>query len=745
MKFHKLTLWVEGLLLCASLAAAAAGWRYWNRLGRLEPIEARLSSWPRSTVVRDRKGTMLSVTMSEDGEFCLPVLLSEMGRWMPLIAVEVEDRRFWSHGGVDWQGVLRAAKDNLLAGKVRSGASTITSQVIRLCWPAERNLKTKLREFAQATQLEKIKSKDEILQIYLNMVPLGSNLRGVEAASLAWFRRSARDLTIAQAALLAVMVKGPTAYRPDLHPQAARQRRNWAISLLRERGKITDWQARSAMAEPLPEKIAPLPADEWIFCQKVISLTEEKDITSTLDRNAQKVLRAALLDALASQDDAVTAAGVLIENDTGAVRAYVPNARWGMKGAPAGWVDCASSLRSPGSALKPFAYAMAFEDGALTPASLMADTPLTLSGRAPRNFDRIYRGPVSAANALVDSLNVPAVRILRAEGGERLLQKLRNLGFAALTQSAAHYGDSLVLGGCEVSPLQLACAVTALARRGRLIESRFVEKEPLSERDVYSAESAWITTNVLADPARMPTLLRSVDPSRGQVAFKTGTSYGLRDAWTAGWNDRWSLVVWLGDPRGEPHPELVGLGAAAPAVLKALRSLPPGGFGAPPAGVAQREVCALSGLPPTDLCPRTVKEYFIPGVSPSGVCPMHRLEQGKVVVVWPQDLSVYMESAREKRTELTVASPLADASYLMHEEDAKLVFRAEGTGEFFWFVDGKYAGRGTADRPCLWPMTPGRHRLSVTDSLGRQKAVSFSVYTLDDNPGQQIPDLAPLD
>ena len=130
-----------GLFLCASLAAAAAGWRYCNRLGRLEPIEARLSSWPRSTVVRDCKGTMLSVTMSEDGEFCLPVLLSEMGRWMPLVVVEVEDRRFWSHGGVDWLGVLRAAKDNLLAGKVRSGASTITSQVIRLCWPAERNLK----------------------------------------------------------------------------------------------------------------------------------------------------------------------------------------------------------------------------------------------------------------------------------------------------------------------------------------------------------------------------------------------------------------------------------------------------------------------------------------------------------------------------------------------------------------------------------------------------------------------------
>ncbi|MDY3868312.1 MAG: penicillin-binding protein 1C [Pyramidobacter sp.] len=739
MKRRTLTLLAGGLLLAGAVQIGL------RSLGDLAPVEARLSDWPRSRVVRDHTGQILSVTLSEDGEFCLPVLLSDMGRWLPLLAVEVEDRRFRSHNGVDWLSVARALKDNLSSGRVRSGASTITSQIIRLCWPAPRTLSTKLREFAQAMRLEQVRTKDQLLEIYLNMAPMGSNLRGAEAAARGWFGRSARDLTIAQAALLACMIKGPTAYRPDFHPAEALARRNWAISLLRERGLISAAQERSAKAEPLPDRLTPLPSAEWVFCQKVMSVSSSPDITSTLDRKYQEILRAALREALSAQDDDVTAAGVLIENDTGAVRAYVPNVRWGDENTHASWVDCASSFRSPGSALKPFVYAMAFEDGSLSPQSLMADTPLSLSGRAPRNFDRIYRGPVSAASALVDSLNVPAVRALRAAEGERVVQKFRQLGFSRLTQSAAHYGDSLILGGCEVSPLELARAVTALARQGRLVEPRFDENAPCVEKDAFSPQSAWLTTDILSSPERQPTLLRSLDTPRVRMAFKTGTSYGLRDAWTAGWNSRWTLVVWLGDPRGEPHPGLVGLGAAAPAALKTIRALPPESPPPPPGGIGTRRVCSLSGAVPSALCPRTIQEHFIQGISPAGVCTLHRLEKGKVVVVWPKELSAYMESPRERSGEMTIASPLAGASYLRHEEGARLIFRAEGTGEIFWFVDGKFAGSGTAEFPYLWTMRPGRHHLTAVDSIGRQKTLYFSVHTLDKNAGDGLKELEPIE
>lgn len=729
--------------LVAAIALLGAAGIALYRLSSLSPVLPRLTAWPRSAVVRDRDGTVLCVTLSEDGEFCLPVLLSDMGRWLPEAVIQTEDRRFRSHHGIDWFSILRALKDNILT-RNRTGASTITSQVIRLCWPAERTVSTKLREFAQAWRLETRMTKEQILQTYLNIVPLGSNLRGAEAASMGWFGRSARDLSIAQAALLACMIKGPTAYRPDLNPEKALARRNYIISLMRERGVISAEQEHLALSEPLPAKIMAMPSDEWLFCHKVLQTAVRKDVTSTLDRSAQKILYGSLLEALAGQSPQVTAAGIVIENASGAVRAYVGNARYRTENAAARWVDCGDSPRSPGSALKPFVYAMAFEDGTLTPASLIADTPLTFSGRAPRNFDRIYRGPVSAASALIDSLNVPAVRTLRSEGGERFLQKLHLLGFNLLTRDADYYGDSLVLGGCEVTPLQLCGAVTALARRGRFIKPRFISDAAVSERQIYSSESAWITTDILADEARIPTLLRASSPESGRMAFKTGTSYGLRDAWTAGWNDRWSVVIWLGDPTGEPHPELVGTQSAAPAVLRVMRDLPPGGFSPPPEGVGTREVCSLSGLPPSQLCPHTVSEHYIRGISPTARCTMHRLEKGKVVTVWPQELSAYMESPRERRTAIIISSPLEGIAYLKHEDNANLVLRAEGTGEFYWYIDGRYVGRGTTERPCLWPMAPGKHRVTVLDSLGRQKTISFSVYTLDRNPTLEIPELTPL-
>ena len=204
------------------------------------------------------------------------------------------------HHGIDWFGILRALKDNLLT-KNRSGASTITSQVIRLCWPAERTVSTKLREFAQAWRLETRMTKEQILQTYLNIVPLGSNLRGAEAASMAWFGRSARDLSIAQAALLACMIKGPTAYRPDMNPGSALKRRNFVISLMRERGVISAEQEHLALSEPLPKKITALPSDEWLFCHKVLQNAVRKDVTSTLDRAAQKILYGSLMEALAGQ------------------------------------------------------------------------------------------------------------------------------------------------------------------------------------------------------------------------------------------------------------------------------------------------------------------------------------------------------------------------------------------------------------------------------------------------------------
>lgn len=731
--------WAKWAALAAVLAAAA--WGAWQSMGDLSLVDARLKKWPRSAVVKDQRGRILSAFLSEDREYCLPVPLSAMGRWLPLLTVEIEDRRFRSHRGVDWLGLGRAVVDNL-RGR-RTGASTLSSQVIRIGCPSARTLKTKLREFSQAQALERRLSKDQILELYLNRVPMGSNVRGVEAAAWSWFGRSAADVSLGQAALLVSMFKGPTAYRPDLHPSLAKKRRDLLLNVLKGRGLINASQLEMAVAEPLPGVPRSLPSESWQFCRKVLAVTGRQEVVSTLNREYQRYVDSALNSALAGQSQNVTAAAVLIENDSGAVRAYSANARWGAD-QEGSWVDCADSRRSPGSTLKPFVYAMAFEGGLISPASLLADTPLVLSGRAPRNFDRSYRGPVDAGTALVDSLNAPAVRILRRVEGSRFLQRLRLLGLDGLDKSADFYGDSLVLGGCEVSPLEMARAFSALARRGRVVSPVFVNGEKGHDNDLFSAESAWLTTKILADASRLPVLLRSIDKLRGHVAFKTGTSYGLRDAWTVGWNRRWTLVVWLGDPTGMPHDELVGLSAAAPAVLSVFRQLPESDIGDQPAGVGLREVCPLSGLPGSPVCPEPLKELYIQGISPSSICRLHRIEDGRRVILWPPELAEFMAGTRESGSTLTVTNPHEGASYLLHEKGARLIFKAEGGKERHWYVDGVYVG-SEGSYPCLWTMTPGAHHATVMDERGRSSSVNFKVVPLTGNRRPDLEELQEID
>lgn len=680
---------------------------------------------------------MIGLYLSEDQEYCLPVPLNQMGPWLPRLAELVEDRRFRSHSGIDWQGLIGALRDTLRG--TRRGGSTITSQVIRLALPAPRTVATKAREFAQAWRLERRLSKDKIMELYLNRAPLGGTLRGVEAASRLWFGRSAADLSPAQAAMLIGMLRAPTAYRPDLNPQASLRRRNVVLHIARDAGLITDFQLTGALEEPLPRSMETVPQENWLFCQMVKSLEEKRDITSTLDLHLQNIVSGAVQHLLVSQPPEVTAVALLIENSTGAVRAAVPNGRWNATGSQR-WVDCSTARRSPGSTLKPFVYALAFEMGHLTPATLMADTPLSLKGRSPRNFDRRFRGPVSAADALVDSLNVPAVRALKLTGGEALLQRLRLAGLKGLNNEAEHYGDALILGGCDVSPLELAESITALARKGSRISPVFIEGQQAMTLSVFRPEAAWLTTSVLADPSRLPTVLRNLDTLRGGVAFKTGTSYGFRDAWTAGWNQKWTLVIWVGDPQGRPFPTLVGLSAAAPAVLEIFRLLPKDSIGDAPSGVSRRFVCSLSGDLPSQWCPARRSEWFIPGLSPSGICQLHRRINKQMVIRWPASLAAFMASAIST-SELEITSPLDGASYLNYENPSLLGFKAEGAQQFSWYLNGQYLGTTRANQSLLWPMKAGTHRLAAMDDKGRRTVVTFTVTTLA--PSQPLQDLTP--
>ncbi|MDR2161801.1 MAG: penicillin-binding protein 1C [Desulfovibrio sp.] len=753
----------------AALCAAVLLWAAWRAVPDPTP---EVLSWPVSPVLLDRGGTLIHARLSGDGEWCLPIPLEEMGEWLPRILTAVEDKRFRFHGGVDFLALGRALFQNLRQGRVVSGASTLTSQLVRLSHPRPRTFSAKLLEFAGAWKLEQSLSKDQILETYLNRAPFGGPIRGVEAAARLYFGKRARDLSLGEAALLVGLLKGPTFYRPDKNPAGARERRRRIIASTAKQAGLPDDLKELALAEPLPAFRAALPDKVRHFADLAFKTLPRQGgpAGSTLDMRVQELLERALASRLEDMDREVTAAGIVVENATGHILAYAGNSRFD----PAGdsqWVDCALAPRSPGSALKPFIYLAAMEEGHIIPASLLADTPLRLGGRAPRNFDRLYRGPVRASIALASSLNAPAVRVLRLVGQRRALNFLRRAGFSHLNREDAHYGDSLVLGAGEVSLLELARAYSALANQGadRPLLLRRPFSSPASgapsaslpsglassaeqiryalsgqappRRQIHSAAAAFLITEILQDPSRLPFLAQlKRTQEEAPIALKTGTSFGLRDAWAAAYCPAYTVVVWFGKAAGGADPGIMGLGLAAPAAIRVLQSLNEGLPPArrryePPASLAKTRVCSLSGQAPSAFCPATRLEWHIPKVWRTLPCSLHPRSAG--AVAWPPELEDYARKrvAREDVSRPAfMLSPLDGTSYLLTpgSRAQPLPLKAEGVAyPVHWFLEDKYLGEQTReDKPLYWTPLAGRHALSLLDSQNRVCSARVEVIDL---------------
>ena len=725
------------LLFLLGWALAAGGLFLWS-LSLPAPLE-KMTDWASSPVLLDRQGEIFSVFLSEDSEWCIPIPLSRMGKWIPLVSVDVEDRRFWRHPGADLLAIFRALRQNIQAGRIVSGASTITSQLVRLAVPRPRTPGTKIREFLAAMKAERHLSKERILELYLNRAPFGGNTRGVEAAARIYFSKAAADISLGEATLLVGMLRGPALFRPDRNPEAAKARRDSILASMAARGIITGEDYGLAIAERLPAQRGALPAKAYHFA--LLALGDRRQggtARTTLDGKLQGILERTLSFALASLPREITAAGAVMENSSGDVLAYVGNARLG-SGGEGSWVDCARRPRSPGSALKPFAYLAAFERGFLNPGSLLADTPLAFSGQAPRNFDMTYRGPVSARTALADSLNVPAVRVLRAAGAETVLDLLRNAGFRTLSGETAYYGDSLILGGCEVTVLQALEAYGSLAGLGIRRTPRFLAQDAFTAQRIASAPASFLIAEILKDTRRLlPLHGRRIERDEGWFAFKTGTSYGFRDAWTAAFSPAHTAVIWMGDPTGKPHAELVGLSAAVPPLLELFRHLPPSSWYAPPEGVTKRTICSLSGQPPAPACPSSRQEYAIGGISSTTPCSLHVFRDGLPRVIWPSELEEFaLRRAFEIRTEdrLSIASPLPGSRYFLAPlgGEQRVALRAEGAKPpVYWFVSGEYAGRQERTDPIFWTLKKGKHTISMVDSTGRTASSAVTVEAISE-------------
>ena len=721
-----------------------------------------------SPSIYDRNGTLYHARLSPESEWSVPIPLEQMGKWLPMVAVGVEDKRFYSHFGLDVLSVGRAILQNLKAQKIVSGASTITSQVIRLSITNKRtrnrNIHAKLTEFIQAIKLDSQLPKEKILEIYLNRAPFGGNIRGVEAASRIYFGKRAALISPGEASLLIGMLTAPTRYRPDTRPEDALKKRNAVIALLREGGVFTEEQAQLALAEKIPAVRRPLPFRAYHYSQRLLEEAKflpprgSGRIDSGLDLNIQTALENTLRSAVAALPQNITAAAGIIDNRTKQLVGWVGNARFGLdktwsfpeKIVPGAWVDCGTALRSPGSALKPFAWIAAFDAGKITPGSLLSDTPIAFSGRAPRNFDLTYRGAVSARVALADSLNAPSVRVLRLANQERVLELMRNSGLISLTGNSNYYGDSLILGGCDIRLSDMLEAYSVIAGGGeKYYGSRFIPSlnqgsEPVSGR-IFSEESAWLISDILSDTRRLSFLARESLQFEGRkAAFKTGTSYGLRDAWTAAWTPEFTIAVWFGDPSGMGWDRLIGLNIAAPPAFKTLRlaSLLTGSepeWFEVPVMLEQRKLCSLSGKPPVNACPNTRVEWIIKNITNMLPCDLHSVKDGKIITILPPELGFMISESDGKRimrrSSIEIVSPISGGRYMISSvssERQKIPFRAEGGHErLYWFVDGVFVGESSPAAPLFYALSSGRHDVSVMDALGRTAATKVDVATIE--------------
>ena len=670
-----------GFFLCGAAVPAAFAF---VEIARLPDLETLRQNALASTVLLDREGAALRYALTPDGRLAPPIELcgtpdgttSGVHPRMVEATIAAEDERFYEHLGVDPVAVLRAAASNLSAGRIVSGASTITMQVARMLRPLPRGFYGKFREAVLALYIETRMSKEEILQLYFQLSPYGGNVHGVDAAARRYFGRSAGDLSLSEATLIAGLPQSPTRLRPDRHPEAAKKRRDWVLERMVELGMLGRTEADATARLPVRVQAHALPLRAPHFTTWALARTTPGTrLQTSLDPRLQRLAETSLLAHLEDlRVDGVRHGAVLIaDTGSGKIRAFV--------GSPAfsspdgGQVNGVTARRSPGSLLKPFIYGMAFEEGLITPETILNDAPSHYrDGYAPENFGEVFVGPVSARDALVRSLNLPALEVLEQVGVRRALRRLRDFGFTSLRKSADHYGLALGLGGVEVSLLELVTAYATLARGG--------EYRPLSFRDndedraagddnerALGSLAAYEVAAVLEE-AGWTSQERSAGVVLPRLSLKTGTSFGFRDAWTIAFTPEYTVGVWLGNFNGEASPALVGRRAAVPLALRIFRQMPlEGRWFRRPAGTPRRLLTSV-GQRPSDAAER---------------------------VTWlePPDGATYSRHARQGGGTLRLR--------VTHAPQERVNF----------FVDDAFLGSCAVNEPLAWPLRSGTHRFTL--------------------------------
>lgn len=601
----------------------------------------------RSKQILDRNGVLLrEIRPTGRG---IPVAFNDVSPHTISALIATEDRRFHQHIGVNPLAILRAAFDNTQSGKVISGASTLTMQVARILrGNRQRTLPQKIAEAMLALRLEVHLSKEEILMLWLNQVYFGNQTYGIEAASRLYFGKSADDLTLAEAAFLIGLPQSPNAYNPYQYPDRAVARQQRVLKAMVEAGSLPAEEALhlADLALNLKDRNATFKAPhfvEYISRLPHVQAATDRTIHTTLDAALQADIEALAQSHLKrlNSEFVTNTAAIVLDNYTGDVLAYLGSLDY-WNDRISGRNDGVQMLRQPGSALKPFTYALALASGRYTAASILPDieTQIPEAGGAfaPQNYDKTYHGPVPLREALACSYNIPAIRVAREFGAEPLLRAYQSFGFTSLNRSAQHYGVGLTLGNGEVKPIELARAYAMLARKGKPITLNWIDRTTsMDDKEaatiagpegppVLSEEIAYLITDILQDPVARQAAFGRHGPLELPFpsAVKTGTTKDYRDNWAAGFTPRHTVVVWVGNFDGQPMQRVSGVTGAGPLFKAIMLRLKGSGHFEQPQLLESYEICPLSGNKPSSTCPSRRKELFLPGTTPSDTCAVHQ-------------------------------------------------------------------------------------------------------------------------
>ena len=729
-----------------------------------------------ATCIRDDQGEIIHAFLPKDQQWRMRLENAELTPLLKKTILFKEDKYFYYHPGINPFAICKSLVGNIFHGKIRSGASTITMQVARALEPKKRTYFNKLIEMFRAEQLELKYSKQEILGLYLDLVPYGGNIQGVKAAAFFYFKKDPDHLSLAEITTLSIIPNRPSSLVIGKSNLKIIQERNYWLYKFQREKLFTAGEIEDALREPLRATRNMTPA---FIPQLSLKLKKSgnENIRSYINVNTQFKLEKLVADYIQASriKNIQNAAVVVINNQTHQVVSYLGSANF-RDTLDGGEVNGASAIRQPGSTLKPLLYGLSMDEGLLTPKQIINDVAVNYQGYTPENFDRKFNGHVTMEYALEHSLNIPAVRSLQALGKDRLVQALAICGFQSVKKDQAKLGLSMILGGCGASLEQLAGLFSIFANQGLYYKPSFYKDGQLNPpQRILSASSTFMINEILSKVNRPDFPLNWQSTAHlPKIAWKTGTSYGRRDAWSIGYNQHYTVGVWCGNFSARGVPDLSGANTATPLLFKIFNTIDYDAdeqWFTKPASLDTRMVCAETGLLPGIYCDHLITGYFIPGVSSSETCnhlqeviisadekisycrscmPPNGYKKKLFRIVPPEMQRYYEENGiayqklpphnpacekifREEGPVIT--SPSSGFEYLISKKDPEplqlICHGSNDVNKIFWYINNRFYKSGTAGSKQFFIPEEGPVKISCTDDKGRNRDIWIKVRYVD--------------